>query len=381
MPVSRRRLLSAAVSAGVVHAAFPGWMSARGREAAQAAGSTRAHASDVLPTLLLDSNENPTGACPAAVKAMAGLVKKASLYPYRDTRLLSDDIAARHDTRSDHVVTGCGSTEILVNAVRAFTSPTAGLVTVVPTFETPARVASTLGHPVVERPLTKTLAIDLDDLARHVPGAGLVFLCNPNNPTGTALSLEAVTAFVRETHKRSPDTVVLLDEAYIEYADGQGVASAEALALTMPNVIVSRTFSKAFGMAGLRVGYALGHPDTLERMGPHGMPMSVNMFGLHAARSALADTTFEARERARNAEVRRFVSERFTAAGCRVAPSHTNFVMVDLGRDAGAFRSACTSGRVQVGRRFAPLDSHVRISLGTMDEMRQAWSVFEPLLG
>jgi histidinol-phosphate aminotransferase len=237
MPVSRRRLLSAAVSAGAAHAVWPSWISARGREGlvGQAASAPPRSAD-----LFLDSNENPTGPCPAAADALSGLLAKASRYPMRDMRALADDIAGRHATRADYVSIGCGSTEILINAVRTFTSPTAALVAPTPTFESPARLAQTLGHPVVERPVTAALAVDLDDLARHVKGAGLVFLCNPNNPTGTALPLDAVTAFVRDTRKRSPETVVLLDEAYIEYADGQGVASAEGLALSMPNVIVSR---------------------------------------------------------------------------------------------------------------------------------------------
>jgi histidinol-phosphate aminotransferase len=381
MSVSRRRVLSAAVSAGVAHAAWPSWITARGREAlvSQAAPSQSGAAPGLEP-LWLDSNENPTGPCPAAAEALGGLLAKASRYPMRDMRALAGDIAARHATRADFVTVGCGSTEILVNAVRTFTSPTAGLVAPTPTFESPARLAQALGHPVVERPVTSTLMVDLDDLARHVSGAGLVFLCNPNNPTSTALSLDAVTAFVRDVRKRSPDTVVLLDEAYIEYADGHGVSSAEGLALSMPNVVVSRTFSKAFGMAGLRVGYALGSPALLDRMQPHAMPMGVNMLGLHAARAAVGMEGFEARECSRNAEVRRMVTRQFTEAGCRVAPSHTNFVMVDLGRDPSTFRAGCAAGGVYIGRRFPPLDTHVRISLGTLDEMERAWAVFAPLL-
>lgn len=384
MPVSRRRLLSAAVSAGTGHAMFPAWLSARGREALTAQGAAVAvpvtSAPDVSAPLLLDSNENPMGPCPAAASALAGLTRKASLYPFRDQRILSEAIALRHATRADHVMPGCGSTEILVNAVRAYTSPTAALVTPTPTFEIPARVARTLGHPVVERPVTPTLDTDLDDLSRHVAGAGLVFLCNPNNPTSTALPLEAVSDFLRDTRKRSPGTVVLLDEAYIEYADGEGVASAEALALAMPNVVVSRTFSKAFGMAGLRVGYAIGQPATLAAMQPHALPMGVGTLGVHAAHAALADADYVARERARNAEVRRFVTASFAAAGCDVPVSHTNFLMIDMKRDTGAFRSGCDAAAVRVGRRFPGLDGHVRISLGTMDEMQRAWTVFAPLL-
>src|SRR5690606_6649389 len=379
MPVTRRRLLSAALSAGAAHAAFPAWMSARGREALTAAAGVMPARMPLPPgeagPLFLDSNEDPTGPCPAAAAAIAGLTGEMARYPFRGQRGLVDAIASRHATRGDHLVLGCGSTEILVNAVRAYTSPAAGLLTPAPTFEIPARVARTLGHPVVERPVTPSLDVDLDDLSRHVRAAGLVFLCNPNNPTGTALPLGAVTDFIRYTRRRAPDAVILLDEAYIEYADGRGVASAEAMALAMPNVIVSRTFSKAFGMAGLRVGYAIGQPATLAALQRQAMPMSVNTLALHAARAAVEDAQFLPREVARNAEVRRFLAEKFTAAGCAVPVSHTNFLMVDLKRDPAAFRAGCDAAAVHIGRRFPDLEGHVRISLGTMAELERAWAV------
>lgn len=380
MRVSRRRLLSTAVSAGVAHAALPAWVTARGREALAGPAYGKWIAERTEPVLYLDSNENPTGACPAAAEALTDLLYTASRYPFRDAHTLSADIAARHATRSDHVVLGCGSTEVLASAVRAFTSPSAALVAPTPTFEIPVDLAHSLGHAVRERPVTPRLDIDVDDLAGHVKGSGLVFLCNPNNPTSAALSLDAITAFVRDTHRRSPDTVVLLDEAYIEYADGAGVRSAEGLALSMPNVVVSRTFSKAYGLAGLRVGYALGQPAAIAALARQALPMSVNTLGIHAARAAIGMPGFEAGERARNAEVRRFVTAQLTSAGCGVVPSHTNFVMADLRRDTAPFRAGCAAAGIRIGRRFPGLDTHVRISLGTLDQMQRAWTVFAPLL-
>jgi len=224
------------------------------------------------------------------------------------------------------------------------------------------------------------LQVDLDAMARHVPDAGLIFLCNPNNPTSVALPLEQVRAFVTDALKRSPDIVVLLDEAYIEYADGAGVASALPIALASPRVVVSRTFSKMYGMAGLRVGYAMGQPAVLERLAAWSLPMSVNTIGLHGAIAALGDKDLEARERARNAEARAFTVKRLEALGAKVPVSHANFVMADIGRDTVAFATACRARGVAVGRPFPPLSTHSRISIGTAEEMQRACDVFEQVL-
>jgi histidinol-phosphate aminotransferase len=189
-----------------------------------------------------------------------------------------------------------------------------------------------------------------------------------------------VRAFVAEALKRSPDVVILLDEAYIEYADGGGVATALPIALESPRVLVSRTFSKMYGMAGLRVGYAMGQPALLRRLAAWSMPMSVNTIGLHGAIAALGDTDLETRERARNAAARTYTVKRLEALGANVPASHANFLMADIGRDTVAFAAACRARGVAVGRPFPPLKSHTRISIGTQPEMERACAVFEQVL-
>jgi histidinol-phosphate aminotransferase len=377
MSVNRRRFLSGALVAGAASVAVPSWITARGHEAAAAGAALDATATALLH---LDSNENPTGPCPAAVSAITGLVAEGARYPHKSHGALVAAIAKRHHTTADHVVVGCGSTEILVSATRAWTTRTAGLVAPVPTFESPLRVAAALGHPVREVPVDATMDIDLDALVAASDGAGLLFLCNPNNPTGRAHPLDAIAAAVKDVRRRSPGTVVLLDEAYVEYAEGAGMGSGDTLALSTPGIIVSRTLSKAYGLAGLRIGYAIGQPDTLRSLRAHSLPQGVNTMGIHAAVAALQDTAFEPRERARNAAVRTYLRERFEQSGYPVGDSHTNFLMVDVRRDCDAFRQACLQHRVAVGRRFTPLDTHVRISLGTMGEMQRAWSVFDGIL-
>lgn len=360
-------------------AAASGLVLARGREA-----EARGHGLDVpalSPTLLrLDSNENAAGPCPAALDAVRRATAISQVYPFRFAGALDAALATRHGVGRDQVLVGCGSSEVLVNAVLAFTSSTKGLVAPVPTFEEPARRARQLQRPVHEVPLRADLQVDLDGLSRHVADAGLVFLCNPNNPTSVALPFDHVQAFVADALKRSPDVVILVDEAYIEYADGGGVATALPLALASPRVLVSRTFSKMYGMAGLRVGYAMGQAALLERLGAWSMPMSVNTLGLHAAIAALDDTGFEARERTRNAEARAFTTRRLQALGATVAPSHANFLMADVKRDTVAFARDCRAAGVAVGRAFPPLLTHSRISIGTLPEMQRACDVFDRIL-
>jgi histidinol-phosphate aminotransferase len=264
--------------------------------------------------------------------------------------------------------------------VLAFTDARRGLLAPVPTFEEPARRARQLQRPVHEVPVRADLQVDLDAMARLVPEAGLIFLCNPNNPTSVALPLTQVRSFVADALKRSPDVVILLDEAYIEYADGAGVASALPLALESSRVLVSRTFSKMYGMAGLRVGYAMGQRPLLARLAAWSMPMSVNTVGLHAAIAALGDAALEPRERARNAEARAYTVARLEALGAKVPVSHANFLMADIGRDSVGFRDACRGKGVAVGRPFPPLQTHTRISVGTLEEMQRACTVFEQVL-
>ena len=358
-------------------AAASGLVLARGREAGAFTLAADTRAAQVIR---LDSNENAAGPCAAAMAAIRGATAISHVYPFRFQGSLQAAIARRQGVSADNVTVGCGSSEMLLNAVLAFTDAKRGLLAPVPTFEEPARRARQLQRPVHEVPVRADLQVDLDAMARLVPDAGLVFLCNPNNPTSVALPADRVKAFVTDALTRNPELVVLVDEAYIEYADGGGVASALPLALQSPRVLVTRTFSKMYGMAGLRVGYAMGQPALLDRLNAWSLPMSVNTIGLHAALAALEDSGLEARERSRNADVRAYTVKRLEAQGARVAPSHANFVMADIGRDTVAFARACRSSGIAVGRPFPPLDTHSRISIGTMAEMQKACDVFERVL-
>jgi histidinol-phosphate aminotransferase len=234
---------------------------------------------------------------------------------------------------------------------------------------------------VLAVPVGADLRLDLAAMADAARGAGLVFVNNPNNPTGTVHPAPRVEAFVRRLLAGSPGTTVLIDEAYHEYVEDPSYASALPLALETPRVIVSRTFSKVYGLAGLRVGYAVARPETLEAMAPRQLTDALNVLGLTAAHAALADRAIVARERRLNREAREFTRRFFERAGYRVAPSEANFMMIDVRRDAKAFQAACRERGVLVGRPFPPLATHARVSVGTMDEMRAAAEVFARVLG
>jgi histidinol-phosphate aminotransferase len=198
-------------------------------------------------------------------------------------------------------------------------------------------------------------------------GAALVYLCNPNNPTGTATPPEAVATFLAGVPRQ---VLVLVDEAYHHYAEGTaGYASVLPLVSAHPNLLVARTFSKIYGMAGLRCGYAVGQPETIARLRAQQPWDSVNLMAAAAARAALADGDHVARCRRRNAEVRAAAARALADAGLRVVPSLTNFFMVDLRRDVAPVIAALREAGVAVGRRFAALPTHLRVSVGTAEEM------------
>jgi histidinol-phosphate aminotransferase len=224
------------------------------------------------------------------------------------------------------------------------------------------------------------MASDLGRMAEAAPGAGMIFLCNPNNPTGTVHGSDAVEEFVREVARVSPETRILIDEAYIDYAHDPGVRTAEPLTREFPNVFITRSLSKAHGMAGLRVGYAVGQPETVDAISNAWNLGSMNTLSAAAAAASIRDTGHIADERNENARVRSFTLNAIREMGYDGQDSHANFIFVDLGRPSSEFREACAAQGVRIGRDFPPMLSHSRISLGTMEEMEASVRVFRNVL-
>jgi histidinol-phosphate aminotransferase len=364
----------------------------RGREAQQAAPAGKRGAAAAAPAvppidpnaLRLDSNENPLGPGSAATAALVKGFEFAGRYPTNakpNSADLREAIARKIGVRPDNVVVGNGSGELLRVATRVYTSSSRHLITAAPSFESPERMATALGVPARAVPVDKNGALDLDKMAAAARWSGLVFLCNPNNPTGTVHSFRAVADFVARVRRESPETAILIDEAYHDYVDDPNYGTALSLALEQPNVFITRTLSKAYGMAGLRVGYAIGQARTIEGLRRWIMTFNTNSPAQAAAVASLKDQAHIDQERARNTEVRKYTTRFFNDLGFKTTDSQTNFVFVNIGRPAKDFKEACAKQAVLVGREFPPLEkTWARISLGTMDEMKKATEVFARVL-
>jgi histidinol-phosphate aminotransferase len=391
MPLSRRSFLTAQKPEAPSFS--PVIVAQRGREAEQGQapgkkGAAPARATVPAPidpnAIRLDSNENPLGPGPTAMEALLKGFEFAGRYPTNakpNTGDLRDAIARKLSVRPENVVIGNGSGELLRIASRVYTSTSRHLITANPSFEAPERMAAALGVPATGVPVDKNGALDLDKMAAAARWSGLVFLCNPNNPTGTVHSFKAIADFVARVRRESPDTAILIDEAYHDYVEDPGYGTALALALEHPNVFITRTLSKAYGMAGMRVGYAVGQARTIEGIRRWIMTFSTNSLAQAAAVASLKDQAHVDRERARNTEVRKYTTRFFNDLGFKTTDSQCNFVFVNIGRPAKEFKEACAKQGVLVGREFPPLEkTWARISLGTMDEMRKATEVFAKVL-
>jgi histidinol-phosphate aminotransferase len=305
---------------------------------------------------------------------------ESSRYPDEIVANLTRALADARGVAEYNIALTCGSTDVIRSSVYSFTSPTRALVTAGPSYESPGNDAQRINTPVRTIPVTSDLQLDLAGMRDAAHGAGLVYLCNPNNPTGTVHPADAVRDFIARTLADTPDATILVDEAYHEYVEDPNYATMIPLALQNPRVVVSRTFSKVFGMAGLRVGYAIGQPETLDAIRKQRLAIGVNRLGAVAAMASLGLKSHVEREHAKNREARDFTRRELAALGYPSVQSHTNFIMVDVKQDAKTFRDACKGMGVLVGRPFPPLTTYSRISIGSMDDMHRAVDVFRKLL-
>jgi histidinol-phosphate aminotransferase len=343
----------------------------------------------VAPGMLcLSSNENPQGPGQVVLDGIKAAFGPAGARPGRydgTSRPLIDAIAKKQGVKPENIVLGCGSTQILRSCTHLFTAKDKALVGTIPTYEECAGYAEMMGHPVRPVALDADFKIDLNAFADAAKGAGLVFYCNPNNPTATYVGARATREFLARVAKDSPDTYVLVDEAYFDYVTDPDHDTHIPVAVENPHVIVARTFSKAYGMAGLRMGYAVGHPETIKKMAEWDAgsgTSSLNVLAMQAGLAAIQqDASFITAERARNREVRDFTMKWFADRGMKPTDSQANFMFVNIGRPAKAFRDACKAKGVLVARDFPPFEkTHCRISYGTMDEMKKAVAVFGEVL-
>lgn len=348
-----------------------------------AAFGAEAAAADEGSIIRVSNNENNRGPGPKTLEAVHASVTRrlGRGYPPDHTNELGEAIAGIWNVSRNSVIVGTGSGPILEGAVHAFCAVDKALVTAAPTYGTPENTARRMGVPVKSVPLDRSLQLDLDAMAAAARGAGLVYVCNPNNPTGAAHTAASVERFVRSVKQASPQTAILIDEAYLDYAHDPAIKTVASLAKELPGVFITRSFSKAHGMAGLRLGYAMGQENTVQPIARAWQLGSINALTAAAGIASLKDTQHIADEVAENARVRAFTLKAFKDMGFAAPDSHANCIFVDLKRPSSEFRDACLALKVQVGRDFPPMEkTHTRITLGTMDEMRQAMDVFRRVL-
>ena len=323
----------------------------------------------VSDSIKLASNENPLGSSPLAVRAIREGLDDLWLYPDANGFELKRALAARHDVDPACITLGNGSNEVLVFLAQAFLQP--GLEAVFSQYCFAVypiacqMVGATAGVvPALSADGPMPLGHDLRALYQAVgPDTRMVFVANPNNPTGTWLDGRRLKDFAASL---PPHVICVIDEAYTEYAQGQGLGDASTWLAELPNLVVTRTFSKAYGLAGLRVGYALSNPgvaDLLNRVRP---PFNVSSLALTAARAALDDRDFIERSRKLNRDGMAQLTSGLEALGLKVIPSAANFVLVGFGRDTAAIDEALLRGGIIV-RPVANygLDQYLRITIGT----------------
>lgn len=389
--LTRRQFVQTAGLSAAGVALTSSWIGARGREDAiwSAIAPELQAAQAPANMIVLSSNENPLGPGKAVLEAVQRAFGPAGAAPGRYSGAagqVAEALAKKHGVTPQNILLGCGSTQILRTVTHVFSARNRALVGTIPTYEECAGYAEMMGHPVRAVPLDANFQMDLDVMAAAARGAGLVFYCNPSNPTATFTGARASRDFFARVNRISPETAILVDEAYYEYVTDPDHETMIPLAVEDPRIIVARTFSKAYGMAGLRLGYAVAHPETISRLsaweGGSGTG-SLNVLAMHAAIAAITqDASFVTNERTRNKDVRDFTMKWFADRGFKPAASQANFMFVNVGRPVKEFREACVAKGVKVARDFPPFEkTHCRISFGTMEEMQKAVQVFGEVLG
>lgn len=323
----------------------------------------------------LDSNENPAGPPRSAIEAMVQNAPHTWRYHFEEFGALSQAIAASEQISPQQVLFGVGSSEVIASAICAFASDTKPMITALPTYDIIVQLARAMGKAVVEIPLTPQWSYPVKQLVEEAKkaGGGLIYLCNPNNPTGSITPVEDVRWLVSNL---PPDTVLFVDEAYLEFADPAKVESAIKYVREDKNVIVARTFSKIYGMAGVRAGFGCARPDLVSAMNPF-MDNVIPYLGVRAAMAALQEkSTLLPERRKNNAKVRGELCQWLDQNKVRYIPSQANFLMIDVKREVREFSAAMYREGVAVGRPFPPLNHMLRVTIGNAADMQRFRQAF-----
>ena len=319
--------------------------------------------------ICLNANENPYGPSEAARRAIAGSAAEGHRYPDDVAAQVRRALAARHGVAPEQVALGCGSSQILHMADTAFLGSDRAVVAAEPTFEAVLAYADVLRSRAVKVAQTPDFRHDLPKMAAACDAkTGVVYVCNPNNPTGTIVSGAELAELASRV---PPSTMILVDEAYADFVEAPEYRSATELLPRAPNVIVARTFSKIFGLAGMRLGYAVASAEVIRALDRRASWDNANVSALSAALACLADPGLVPRRRKELNDTRRWLCAELDRDGRRYIPSHANFVMIDIHGDVEPVIRAFRERQILVGRKFPSMASWLRISIGTPEETRE----------
>lgn len=330
-------------------------------------------------TVWLNANEFPEGPPEAAVQAMSRVIGESNRYHYREFESFYKSVAAIEKLESNQIVVGAGSSEVLHSAVDVFTSPTRPFITCWPTFEAGPELAAAEGHPVIKLPLSASYASDVKKLVAEAEkaGGGLIYICNPNNPTGAITTKEDLAWTVDNL---PPNTILLVDEAYLHFNLSPDTESAMKYVHQGKNVMVLRTFSKIYGMAGLRCGYIAGRPDLAEKL----VPYRNNVISIVAVRSVLAALDLGdkmiAERRQKIAHTRAETCAWLKQKKINYIEPQANFMMIDSGRDIKQMGPAMLARGVGIGRPFPPYNNMMRVTIGSDADMAKFRSALSEVL-
>jgi len=363
--VDRRGFVTSGLAAGL--AGFTGAGGALGTLLDRAPGFAPGRR-DANGNIRLSSNENPLGVSPAARDAIIEAIVESNRYGGRRGEVL-EALANYLGVKTENLTLGFGSTEILQICTQAFQGPNTPLIAAVPTFEDVMDYQDTMPFDVHTVPLTADLQHDVHRMRElSMKRPSVVYFCNPNNPTGTITASADIDAWIAE----APETTVfLMDEAYLEYVTDDRYWDSLKWIEQKPNVVVIRTFSKIFGMAGLRLGYSVTHPTTAARLQEHAVQNSPNVLAGAAAVASLGDHGIVQRAVAVNEESKAIVHTTLDELGLEYLPTNANFIMHQINGDLATYRNRMAERGLLVGRNFPPMLDYNRVSFGLPNEMDQ----------
>ncbi len=339
------------------------------------AAARRRHDPHPPGSVMIDSNENPLGPSQSARDAMAQILPHGGRYSDELTDELVNTFAQIEGLDPSYVSATVGSTPPLALSVLAFTSPQKTYVTADPGFELGMMTADNNGTRVVKVPLTKTHAHDVKAMLAAAPDAGLFYICNPNNPTGTLTPRSDIEYLIAN---KPVDSVVVVDEAYIHFTEA--APSAIDLVKSGKDVVVLRTFSKVYGMAGIRCGFLIARPDLSKRVLARGGFNFMPITAVVAATASLRDSSLVPERRRINAGIRQQTFQWLNQNGFPYIPSESNCFMVDVKRPGQQLRDAMAKENVFVGRIWPIMPNWVRITVGTQEEMSKFQSAFQKVM-